>query len=299
MDSRPGDQSRPASAQYPQFATVPVESGEIQHPPDSLGRLVLPTGDEKLLTGRAITVGRGRENDIWLPDSTVSRQHLRFEVLDGQPAVRDLNSTNGTLVNGAQITGTYVLNDGDRIEVGTTTFVFHLMRRPVQSATADSARTAADHVGSAVAEPRLVSPLAQITYHGRDVPAAEPGAAVVNRITSAITMHQVVGLPDGGQAVELAPTGTLNIESADPFRELFMAQLSAGFARFLVDLAQVDYVDSTGLGALLQLFRESKARGGAVRFYNVSPTVRAIIELTHLDKVLTIDESRELAISQV
>src|SRR3954447_2064919 len=64
------------------------------------------------------TVGRG---DL-AADTEISRQHARFRRLDsGEVIVEDLGSTNGTLVNGARISGPYVLSPGDRITVGKTT----------------------------------------------------------------------------------------------------------------------------------------------------------------------------------
>jgi hypothetical protein len=55
-------------------------------------------------------------------DTEISRQHARFRELDGgQILVEDLNSTNGTLVNGQRISGPYVLSPGDQITLGKTT----------------------------------------------------------------------------------------------------------------------------------------------------------------------------------
>ncbi|MEW6638443.1 MAG: STAS domain-containing protein [Actinomycetota bacterium] len=110
-----------------------------------------------------------------------------------------------------------------------------------------------------------------------------------------ITRHRMLGEIKGRESAELAPEGTLDIESADDFRGGFIRLLEAGIERFFVDLGGVDYIDSTGLGSLMQLYREARDRGGEVRFYNVTPAVRDIFSLTHLDKVITIDESREAA----
>lgn len=72
---------------------------------------------------RAITqLGRGSECDIRVEDPGVSRKHC--EIVIGQPVVlRDLNSTNGTVVNGKRITQ-MDLADGTEIKLGGTTLVF-------------------------------------------------------------------------------------------------------------------------------------------------------------------------------
>ncbi len=53
-------------------------------------------------------------------DSYISAKHLRIYDYDGQPMVEDLGSTNGTFHNGNRMTGTKLLQRGDRIQVGTT-----------------------------------------------------------------------------------------------------------------------------------------------------------------------------------
>lgn len=64
----------------------------------------------------------GRQEDAWvcLNDSEVSRQHARFEPRGDAVFVQDLGSTNGTFVNGQQVTE-HQLSDGDKIQIGSTT----------------------------------------------------------------------------------------------------------------------------------------------------------------------------------
>ncbi len=81
-----------------------------------------------VLTGERMIVGRLAECDITLEDSNVSRQHLAFEPEGAGWAVEDLDSTNGTLVNGTPI-GRMRLQHGDVIQVGATELVFHDPRR--------------------------------------------------------------------------------------------------------------------------------------------------------------------------
>lgn len=60
-------------------------------------------GTEYELTAEIIQIGRGRKNDIIIQDNEVSREHCRLvRVLDDYE-LHDLNSTNGTFVNGARI----------------------------------------------------------------------------------------------------------------------------------------------------------------------------------------------------
>mgnify|MGYP001826178781 CR=1 FL=1 len=64
-----------------------------------------------------LTVGRVHGNDIVLAKRNVSKQHARLVLKDEQPVVADLNSTNGTWVNGRKITSPYALKHGDKIYI--------------------------------------------------------------------------------------------------------------------------------------------------------------------------------------
>lgn len=71
-----------------------------------------------------MSIGRGTDNSIVVNDINTSRKHaeLRYEE-DGSWSVVDLNSTNGTQVNGRRV-GSARLNPGDRLTIGMTDFVF-------------------------------------------------------------------------------------------------------------------------------------------------------------------------------
>lgn len=69
---------------------------------------------------RSVTLGRDSGNDIALLDRKLSRIHSQVEIIAGRVQVSDLNSTNGTLVNGHRITGEAWLRPEDEIELGTT-----------------------------------------------------------------------------------------------------------------------------------------------------------------------------------
>jgi len=70
---------------------------------------------------KVITIGRSPENDIIINDNKVSRTHLQIVQDDnGNYSVIDFNSTNGTFVNGQQITGEVRINQGDEVKIGNT-----------------------------------------------------------------------------------------------------------------------------------------------------------------------------------
>jgi hypothetical protein len=75
----------------------------------------LPVGTQAL-------AGRAPEMDIYLEDTFVSSKHALFETTTAGLQVEDLRSTNGTQVNGADISDARMLRPGDRVEVGDTVF---------------------------------------------------------------------------------------------------------------------------------------------------------------------------------
>ena len=73
-----------------------------------------------------MVVGRSAEQaDIVVPDSSVSRRHLRLVRVGAVVTLIDLGSRNGVEVNGRRVDGSTVLRQGDRITVGRTEMVFH------------------------------------------------------------------------------------------------------------------------------------------------------------------------------
>lgn len=84
---------------------------------------VLPQGGVFVLPpGERILAGRSQEADIQLGDTFVSSRHALFEVTDQGLVVEDLQSTNGTQVNGDDVEGPRLLHRGDRVEIGDTVF---------------------------------------------------------------------------------------------------------------------------------------------------------------------------------
>jgi eukaryotic-like serine/threonine-protein kinase len=68
-------------------------------------------------------IGRSRDAHLYLPDDRYfSRNHCLLEINPPRSFLRDLNSTNGTFLNGRRVTHEY-LNDGDRIQCGETVLI--------------------------------------------------------------------------------------------------------------------------------------------------------------------------------
>lgn len=88
--------------------------------------------------------------------------------------------------------------------------------------------------------------------------------------------------------VVVAVRGDLDVASADSFQAALAAALEAGDVRVVVDLAELAFIDSSGLGALIRALKRARERGGGVRVENVSPTVRRVFEITGLVEVFDV-----------
>ena len=82
------------------------------------------------LTNKTVTLGRGRAADVVIDNSYVSSIHAEISVLEGQFAIRDLDSTNGTSVNGKPLSQEKIkLNIEDKIQLADGEVVLRLVKQ--------------------------------------------------------------------------------------------------------------------------------------------------------------------------
>lgn len=74
-------------------------------------------GQRWTLASDEMLIGRGNDADIVLPERQVSRYHSKILYRDGRYYLEDLDSKNGTFLNGQQVKGTAALQDGDEIQI--------------------------------------------------------------------------------------------------------------------------------------------------------------------------------------
>jgi diguanylate cyclase (GGDEF)-like protein len=82
------------------------------------------TGRGYDLTADVCRLGRAAESEIWLDDEGVSRNHAEVRFDDKRPVLHDLDSRNGTYLNGARISEPTPLADGDKIGIGSSVLRF-------------------------------------------------------------------------------------------------------------------------------------------------------------------------------
>ncbi len=96
------------------------------------------------------------------------------------------------------------------------------------------------------------------------------------------------------RAETIEPQGYVSAANADDFFEqLKLAIESKQDCQFLVDMKEVEFLDSAGLMALIKGFRLAQGLGKRLSICSIPPSVRMIFELTQLDTVFEIFENRE------
>lgn len=94
----------------------------------------------------------------------------------------------------------------------------------------------------------------------------------------------------------VAPRGDLDMAAADQMKQTLTKLLDDGSRKLLVDLGQVGYVDSSGMGALVASLKHARTVGGDLRLCALQDDVRAIFEMTRLNRAVTIHGSRSEAL---
>ncbi|MEQ8847557.1 sigma 54-interacting transcriptional regulator [Botrimarina sp.] len=101
----------------------------MSHTTETTDYLVIREGSKwtdvfRLLPGENVTIGRAPTNRIVVKDERCSRSHAEVFPSAGEWVLRDLESRNGTTVNGARITSDHTLSPGDIIQIGSTWLAF-------------------------------------------------------------------------------------------------------------------------------------------------------------------------------
>lgn len=164
-------------------------------------------GREFVFTTDVVTVGKAPQNDIPLPDETVSRKHLEILRDARGYLLRDLGSTNGTYLDGAEIREAFLRN-GSQVTVGETRFRFRAVQRRVRAEPYDDASLeglvgTSEPMRRAFSLVRAVAPL--------DVTVLLVGESGTGRRSLAEVIHR-------GSALQTAPYTVVDCATETPGR---------------------------------------------------------------------------------
>ncbi|NJL46784.1 MAG: STAS domain-containing protein [Leptolyngbyaceae cyanobacterium SM2_5_2] len=97
----------------------------------------------------------------------------------------------------------------------------------------------------------------------------------------------------GSNIQVIAPTGVLDSTKAEEFRQTVNQMLSDGADIILIDLKDVTFIDSSGLGTLVVLLKQIRSLERKLCICSINDQVRMLFELTSMDKVFEIYENQQ------
>jgi len=93
--------------------------------------------------------------------------------------------------------------------------------------------------------------------------------------------------------------GRLDARNAQTVKETLKQLIDGGSTHLVVDLAQVPFIDSAGLAALVSALKATRRFGGSIALSGVQPQARTVFSLTMLDQVFTIHPTPEAALQSL
>ena len=99
---------------------------------------------------------------------------------------------------------------------------------------------------------------------------------------------------DNGTEVIRTPR-RLNLVNAPRLTAVVNQVIASGRSRIVVDLSGTEFIDSSGLGALVSSLKRARQAGGDLRIAGLAPQVQAVFELTNLNRVLKTVPAADIA----
>ena len=85
--------------------------------------------------------------------------------------------------------------------------------------------------------------------------------------------------------------GELDVVGAPDLRKAVVTAVAEGTRLLAVDLSELDFIDSFGLGAVVGALKRLRQRGGDLALVCPSPRIRRVFEICDLDRILTLHDS--------
>lgn len=99
---------------------------------------------------------------------------------------------------------------------------------------------------------------------------------------------------DGVTLVEVE--GQLIVGNRQELKQKVLEHLEAGDRKFVIDFANTGYIDSSGLGVLVSLSKKIREQGGELRLSSLNEDLRTLFELTKLDTLFRIADTKDQAL---
>jgi anti-sigma B factor antagonist len=88
----------------------------------------------------------------------------------------------------------------------------------------------------------------------------------------------------------------LSADTSEDFKDFLYGLVDQGKYRIVIDLSHAEYVDSSGLGAIVSRLAYCRSLKGDIRLASPSEFMNSLLKITHLDQVLKVFPNSEEAI---
>ncbi|MBY6024572.1 anti-anti sigma factor [Priestia aryabhattai] len=106
-------------------------------------------------------------------------------------------------------------------------------------------------------------------------------------------MNLKIDVQDAGQEYRITLAGEIDAYTAPNLKEKFMEIAEQDGVKITIDLTDVSYMDSTGLGVFIALLKASKKHNGSLRFVGVSERLKRLFDITGLTDILNVNSQVE------
>lgn len=101
-----------------------------------------------------------------------------------------------------------------------------------------------------------------------------------------------------GAATVVTLKGRLDALRLDAVRQMFMDLPEKGSAKLVVDLSGLEWIDSSGVGALITLYKRARTKGGDVKVAGLQRQPKEIFRLLRLESAFEVFDTVELALAR-
>lgn len=96
-----------------------------------------------------------------------------------------------------------------------------------------------------------------------------------------------------GEIVTIRPDSDIRVKTIIPLRKVFEQLYEKGHTKIAIDLSEVHFIDSSGLGILLNFAKKQKQKGGFLCLYNYKDDVKELLDIVDLGDFIPVFKTYE------
>lgn len=93
-----------------------------------------------------------------------------------------------------------------------------------------------------------------------------------------------------GDCLEASLIGDLDINTVEEFKDSLINKFKEEDNDLIINLESLDYIDSTGLGAFMTIYKEVEDRGKKLKIINPKKNILKLFKITELDTILNLED---------